>query len=328
MPDQITLQDVQHALALVRQRLLTTPLVHSPEFSQASGNTVYFKLESLQHTHAFKVRGALNKVASLSAAERQRGVVAASSGNHALGVAYASRLLGVEATVVMPATAPPTKIELARGYGATVVLHGQTYDDAFTRARALAAEQGKALAPSFDDPQVIAGQGTIVLEVLEVLPEVELFVAPIGGGGLVSGLAFTLAALGHRARVVGVEAEGAASMLESLRAGRRIKLPKVETIADGIAIQQPGVLNFAFVQRHVQAVLTVSDEQIAQAMARMLFEMKVVVEPAAAAPVAALLFDESLRNRRQTVCCVISGGNISRALLQQVAQGLPRPGNG
>ena len=325
MPAIITLQDVERARSLVRKHLVTTPLVHSPEFSEACGSAIYFKLESFQHTHAFKVRGALNKVASLSMAECQRGVIAASSGNHALGVAYASRLLGVEATVVMPTSAPPTKIELAKGYGAKVVLHGQTYDDAFAHAQELAAGQGKALAPSFDDLKVIAGQGTIVLEVLEALPDVDILLAPIGGGGLVSGLAFTLAELGHPARVVGVEAEGAPKMLESIRAGKRIKLSHVETIADGIAIQQPGELNFDFVRRYVKDILTVSDEHIYQALARMLFDMKVVVEPAAAAPVAALLFDESLRNLRKTICCVITGGNISRALLQRVAQGQPLP---
>ena len=321
MPDLITLRDVESALSLVRKYLVTTPLVHSPEFSDACGSSIYFKLECFQRTHAFKARGALNKVSHLSTAERQRGVIAASSGNHALGVAYSAKLLDVEATVVMPTSAPSIKIELAKSFGANVLLHGKTYDDAFTHAQELAAQQGKVLLPSFDDLQVIAGQGTIALEVLEVLPKTDIFLAPIGGGGLVSGLAVTLAELEHPARVIGVEAEGAPKMLASLRAGKRTKLPCIETFADGIAVQQPGELNFDIVRRHVKDILTVSDGQICEAMARMLYDMRVVIEPAAAAPVAALLFNESLRNLGKTICCVITGGNVSKALLQRVVQG-------
>lgn len=321
VPDTVTLQDVKSAHALVQKHLVRTPLVYSPEFSEAVGSEVYLKLESFQHTHAFKVRGALNKVASLSRAERERGVIAASSGNHAAGVAFAAALLGVQATVVMPTRAPAPKIELAKHYGAQVLLHGETYDDALAHARTLAAEQGKALVPSFDDLKVIAGQGTIALEVLDDLPDVDLFVAPIGGGGLVSGLTVTLSELGHPARVIGVEAEGAPKMLESMRARQRIKLPRIQTIADGIAVQEPGRLNFEFVQRFENQILIVTDAQIFEAMARMLLDVRVVVEPAAAAPVAALLFDERLQNLGQTVCCVITGSNISQDLLKQVVQG-------
>jgi len=321
VPDTVTLQDVKSAHALVQKYLVKTPLVYSPEFSEATGSNVHLKLETFQRTHAFKARGALNKVSSLSPAERDRGVIAASSGNHALGVAFASALLGVRATVVMPTRAPAIKIELAKHYGAQVLLHGETYDDALAYARTLAIEQGKALLPSFDDLKVIAGQGTIALEVLDDLPDVDLFVAPIGGGGLVSGLTVTLSELGHPARVIGVEAEGAPKMLESMRAGQRLKLPHIQTIADGIAVQEPGKLNFEFVQRFGNEILTVDDAQIFEAMSRMLHDVRVVVEPAAAAPVAALLFDESLQNLGQTICCVITGGNISQELLKQVVQG-------
>ena len=325
MPDTITLQDVEAANALVQKHLSRTPLVYSPEFSQAAGSDIYFKLESFQRTHAFKARGALNKVSSLSQSERDKGVIAASSGNHALGVAFSSALLGVEATVVMPTRAPAPKIELAKRYGAQVLLHGQTYDDALAHARTLAAEQGKALLPSFDDLKVIAGQGTIALEVLEDLPDVELFIAPIGGGGLVAGLSVALAELRHPARVIGIEAEGSPNMLESVRAGKLVKLAHIQTIADGIAVQQPGKLNFEFVRRFGNEILTVSDAQIFEAMGRMLFDVRAVVEPAAAAAPAALLFAESLQDLGQTICCVITGGNISPQLLQQVAQGEPLP---
>jgi threonine dehydratase len=321
MPEEITIQDVEAARLLIQKHLLVTPLVYSPEFSKETGNRVFFKLEGFQHTHAFKARGALNKVASLNEDERQRGVIAASSGNHALGVAYASALLDIEATVVMPRRAPAIKIDQAKRYGAQVLLHGDTYDEALEHARKLSAERGKVLLPSFDDPKVVAGQGTIALEVLELLPEVDLFVAPIGGGGLVSGLAIALAGLKHKAQVIGVEAEGSPSMLESLKAGERIKLPHIKTIADGIAVQQPGKLNFEIVRRLIKDVLIVSDEQIFTGMVRMLWDMRLVVEPAAAAVPAALLFKDSIKNLGQTVCCIITGSNISPSLLQQVVQG-------
>lgn len=321
MPETTTLRDIEDALGLVKKYLIRTPVVYSPEFSEASGNEVFFKLESFQRTHAFKARGALNQVAGLSKAARERGVIAASSGNHALGVAYASALLGIDARVVMPLLAPTIKIDLAKQYGAQVILHGETYDDALEHARQLGQEYDMALLPSFDDLRVIAGQGTIALEVLEALPDVDLFLAPIGGGGLVSGLAIALNAIKHPARLVGVEAEGAPSMLASLRAGERVKLAQIKTIADGIAVQQPGRLNFEFVRRYAPEVITVSDEHIFDGMVRMLWDMRVVVEPAAAAAPAALLFHEELRDKGLKVCCIISGGNISQVLLEQVIVG-------
>ena len=321
MPESIDLRQIEEASGLVKKFLVKTPLVYSPEFSQASGNEVYFKLESFQRTHAFKARGALNQVAGLSEAERERGVIAASSGNHALGVAYASALLGIKAKVVMPLLAPLTKVDLARQYGAQVILHGETYDDALTYARQLAEESGMAVLPSFDDLKVIAGQGTIAVEVLEALPDVDLLLAPIGGGGLVSGLAIALDEIRHPAELVGVEAEGAPSMLASLQAGERVKLPQIKTIADGIAVQEPGRLTFEFVRRYAPEVITVSEEHIFEGMVRMLWDMRVVVEPAAAAAPAALLLHEGLREKGLKVCCIISGGNISQALLEQVVSG-------
>ena len=324
VPETTTLQDIEQALDLVRKHLIRTPVVYSPEFSEASGNEVFFKLESFQRTHAFKARGALNQVAGLSKVERERGVIAASSGNHALGVAYASALLGIDARVVMPLLTPAIKIDLAKHYGAQVILHGETYDDALEHATQLAQEHDMALLPSFDDLKVIAGQGTIALEVLEALPDVDLFLAPIGGGGLVSGLAIALNEIEHPSELVGVEAEGAAGMLVSLEAGERVKLAHIKTIADGIAVQQPGRLNFEFVRRYAPDVITVSDEHILAGMVRLLWDMRVVVEPAAAAAPAALLFHERLHEKGLKVCCIISGGNVSRALLEQVIKGETR----
>jgi threonine dehydratase len=321
MTETITIKDVESARTLVEQYLINTPLVYSPEFSEATGNQVYFKLENFQKTHAFKARGALNRISCLTKAERSRGVIAASSGNHALGVAFSSALLGIDATVVMPTRAPATKIDQARYYGAKVLLHGETYDDALDHARILSVETGKLLLSSFDDLKIITGQGTIALEVIDVLPDVDMFIGPIGGGGLISGLLVTLFGLQHSARVVGVQAEGAPSMLESMRAGKRVKLSHINTIADGICVQQPGELNFGFVQRYLKDIVTVDDEQIFEGMVRMLWDMHVVVEPAAAAAPAALLFKDELKNLDKTVCCIITGGNISPALLQQVVQG-------
>ena len=320
-PETITLGDIERAHGLVKKHLIRTPVVFSPEFSEASGNEVFFKLESFQRTHAFKARGALNQVSGLTDPERQRGVIAASSGNHALGVAYASALLGIKARVVMPLLAPATKVDLAKQYGAQVILHGDTYDDALEHATQLGQEHDMALLPSFDDLKVIAGQGTIALEVLEVLPDVDLLLAPIGGGGLVSGLAIALHETGHRAELVGVEAEGAACMLASLQAGERVKLPQIRTMADGIAVQRPGRLNYEFVRRYAPEVITVGEDHIFLGMVRMLWDMRVVVEPAAAAAPAALLFHPRLRDKGLKVCCIISGGNVSRELLEQVIKG-------
>jgi threonine dehydratase len=319
MQEPITIQNVESALLLVRKHLLKTPLVFSPEFSEAAGNEIYFKLENFQITHAFKARGALNKIHSLTRSERENGVIAASSGNHALGVAFSSALLGINAIVIMPTRAPKPKIEMAKKYGAQVILHGETYDDALDRATSLAQEQKRVLLSSFDDQMVIAGQGTIALEVLEEVPDINLFIGPIGGGGLVSGLGVTLDALDHPAELIGVEASGSPSMLESIKAGKRIKLDHIDTIADGIAVQQPGKLNFGYVQQFVKEILTVSDELIMDGLVWMLREMRVAIEPAAAAAPACLLHETSLQNQGKKICCIVSGGNISPDLLKKVA---------
>ena len=321
MSTAITIQEIESALSLAQKYLIKTPLIYSPEFSEATGNEIYFKMESFQRTHAFKARGALNKVSSLSETERGRGVIAASSGNHALGVAYSSALFGIKATVVMPVSAPIPKVELAKSYGARVLFHGNTYDEALSQARLLAREHGLVLLSSFDDIKVIAGQGTIALEVLEILPDLDLFIAPIGGGGLVSGLGIVLADLGKKTEVIGVQAEGAPSMLKSVQAGKRIKLQQISTIADGIAVQQPGKLNFEYIQRYIKEIFTVSDEQILEAMFRMFRDMRVVVEPAAAAAPATLLFNKKFQKMDKKICCVITGGNVAQDLVERVVRG-------
>jgi threonine dehydratase len=320
MPINITRHEIDEARSIVDKYLISTPLIYSPEFSGATGNEVFFKLESLQRTHAFKVRGALNKLMHLTALDRQNGVIAASSGNHALGVSYSAALLGMDATVIMPVNAPDAKRDRATAYGAKVILQGNTYDQALDYAKKFAARSGKALLPSFDDPYVIAGQGTIALEVLDCYPEVDTFLAPIGGGGLVSGLAIALSAVGHSAMVIGVQADGAASMYKSLEAGHRVKLSEIHTIADGIAVQQPGEITFDLIQRYAITVRLVDDFQIIEAMARLIHDAGIIVEPAAAAPVAALLFDEALKDRGWKVCCVITGANISNNLLQEITK--------
>lgn len=315
----ITLREIEAAHHMVKSQLVETPLVYSPEFSSSTGNEVFFKLENFQITRSFKARGALNKISSLSATERARGVVAASSGNHALGVAFACTLQGIEACVVMPHNAPEPKIKKAHTYGADVLLHGESYDDALAHAHILAAEHGYTLLPSFDDPRIVAGQGTIALEVLDRLPQLDLIVAPIGGGGLVSGLALALAYLDHPARVMGVEAASAACMTASLHTGRPTRLPQARTIADGIAVQQPGALNFEIVRRHVSEIHLVEDLAIFESMRLMVDTLGLIAEPAAAAAPAALLHNPALHGKKLTICVVITGGNIASQLFRQVA---------
>lgn len=322
MADNITLQEIESAQKLVHQYLIKTPLIYNHELSEATGNKIFLKLENFQYTHSFKVRGSLNKVFNLSQSERECGVIAASSGNHALGVAYSSRLFGLETTVIMPSRAPQAKINLAKKYGAKVVLHGDTYDDALIEAQKIANDCGKVLLPSFNDLKIIAGQSTIALEVLENLPDVQYFLAPIGGGGLASGLLTALNLVGHNASVIGIEAEGAASMLESIRGHKRVKLPRIETIADGIAVQEPGAITYEIVKAHIKDIITVTDNQILDAMRCLLLDVGIVVEPAAAASVAALLFSNLFHNLGKTICCVITGGNVSRSLFQKVVAGI------
>ena len=286
---------------------------------------IYLKTEDLQNTGSFKVRGAYIKIASLSAKEREAGVIASSAGNHAQGVALAARAFGVPATIVMPAGAPLSKVMATRELGANVVLYGKVYDDAYEHARLLQQQTGATFIHPFDDPMVIAGQGTIGLEIMDDLPDVNTIVVPIGGGGLASGVAAAVKMLHPNVRIVGVQASGAAGMKASLDAGHVVSLENAKTIADGIAVKQPGALTFELCRQYVDEVVTVDDDEIAQAILFLMERGKMVAEGAGAAPVAAIInrkFDVSGK-----VAAVISGGNIDVTMISRIIEkGLLRAG--
>ena len=286
---------------------------------------IYLKTEDLQNTGSFKVRGAYIKIASLSEEERACGVIASSAGNHAQGVALAAKAFGVPATIVMPAGAPLSKVKATRELGANVVLHGTVYDDAYAEACRIQQETGATFIHPFDDPMVIAGQGTIGLEIMDDLPDVRTIVVPIGGGGLASGVAAAVKMLHPNVRVIGVQASGAAGMKASMDAGRVVELPSAKTIADGIAVKKPGELTFALCSRYLDEIVTVDDDEIAQAILFLMERGKMVAEGAGAAPVAAIMnrkFDVSGK-----VAAVISGGNIDVTMLSRIIEkGLLRAG--
>ena len=301
----VTLEKIWDAQNALRGVARVTPL--NP--AKALGKNVYIKCENLQLTGAFKLRGAYNKLRSLTEEERARGVIACSAGNHAQGIALSATRLGMKSVICMPAGAPISKIEATRNYGAEVVLVPGVYDDAAAEAARLAEEHGYTFAHPFNDPAVMAGQGTIGLEILEQLPEVEQVIVPIGGGGLISGIACAIKSIRPSCRVIGVQAEGAASMLASRQAGHPVELPGVSTIADGIAVKLPGELTFAMCERYVDEIVTVRDDEIATGILALMEDQKIVAEGAGATPIAAVLFDKVDVSEKKTVC-LVSGGNV------------------
>ncbi len=299
-----------------------TPLDPAPKI----GKNVYIKAENLQMTGAFKLRGAYNKMYSLTKEEAARGVIACSAGNHAQGIAYSAAKLGIEAVICMPAGAPISKVEATRAYGANVVLVPGVYDDAAAEAARLQKEKGYTFAHPFDDPYVIAGQGTIGLEILEQLPDVEQIVVPIGGGGLISGVALAVKTRKPGCRIIGVQAAEAASMYTSHLNGQAVELSSVSTIADGIAVKRPGELTFQLCEKYVDEIVTVSEEEIACAMLQLLEGQKTVAEGAGAASVAAAMFGKIDTTKRKTVC-LVSGGNVDVTTLSRViTKGLSKSG--
>ncbi|HEV7862527.1 MAG TPA: threonine ammonia-lyase [Acidimicrobiia bacterium] len=295
-----------------------TPLEGSEHLSTLAGRPILLKGEHLQRTGSFKIRGAYHRIARLQPAERVAGVVAASAGNHAQGVALAASLLGVRSTIFMPGTAPFPKVAATRGYGAEVVLDGVVFDDALAGALAHAERTGATFVSPFDDPLVIAGQGTVGLEVAEQAPAVGTVVVAVGGGGLISGVAAALKALRPGIRVVGVEAEGAASMTAALAAGRTVMLDRIDTMADGIANKRASDLTLAHVTALVDEIVTVSEEDLSRALLVLLERTKAVVEPAGAAPLAAVLAGKVPGAPDDPACLVLSGGNIDPTLLIRV----------
>ncbi len=305
----VTLEDVQRARSIIDGRLHRTPLVSSMALGARIGAPLYLKLESLQKTGSFKPRGVLTKIATLTTEERARGLVTASAGNHAQALAWAATAVGVRCTVVIPATAPASKVAATEGYGATVVLEPNV-STLFARAQSLAAEHGYVFVPPFDDPAIIAGQGTVGLEVLEDMPEVGTVVVPVGGGGLISGIALAIKSQRPNVRVIGVEPEGASAMWQSRREGHAVRLDSVNTIADGLSAPFAGEHTFAVVQQYVDDLVLVTDDQIRAAMALILERCKVLAEPAGAAALAALLSGAATVRQGAPVVAIVSGGNV------------------
>ena len=299
------------AHARVRQHAYHTPLLTSRTLSAASGFDVRLKAEIFQRTGSYKIRGPLNKLPQLSADERARGVICSSAGNHAQGVALAAAIHGVKAVVCMASNATPSKVEATRAYGAEVVLHGDIWDEADARARELVAERGYTYVHPFDDLQLIAGQGTVGLEIIGDWPEVDVVVVPIGGGGLISGVSLAIKSVNPKVRIIGVESSGAPGMLRSVEAGRVVTLDHVDCIIDGLRVKRVGTHNVEIVRRAVDEIVTLPDREIFDAMLWVMHHAKLVVEGAAAAPVAALLRGLVKAPAGARVVCVLSGGNVN-----------------
>jgi threonine dehydratase len=316
----ISLSDIRAARETVRDVITLTPMLRDESLSRDFGVPVFLKAECLQRSGSFKVRGAFNKISSLTTEEKNRGVIAPSAGNHAQGVALAASVHGVTCTIVMPSFAPLTKVEATRGYGATVILEGTTFDDAAAYARGLATERGLTYVHAFNDEKVMAGQGTIGLEILEVLPEVSVLIVPIGGGGLIAGIATAVKALKPSVRIIGVQAEGCAAVKPSLAAGTPVAVAAAQTIADGIAVKRPGELTLPIIQALVDEVLEVSDDEIARAIVHCSQRAKLVVEGAGAAGLAALIAGKIKLEPTDTVCALLCGGNIDGNLLSRVIE--------
>ncbi|MFZ5646215.1 MAG: threonine ammonia-lyase [Bacillota bacterium] len=303
-----------------------TPLDYSRTFSNMTGANLYLKLENMQKTGSFKIRGAYNKISTLSAVERSRGVIAASAGNHAQGVAYAAASWGIKATIVMPEGSPITKIMASRGYGADVILSGKDYDEAFEAAKEIQKKSGATYIHGFDDIDIIAGQGTLGLEILEQLPDVDVVVVPVGGGGLLGGISFALKTLRPRVKVYGVQSSGAPAVYLYRKSGEIKELPVSGTIAEGINVRRPGNITIDLINKYVDDVVLVDDEEISRTILMLLERNKVVSEGAGAAALASLLHGR-LNLDGLNVVSVISGGNIDVNMLSNIIErGLVKSG--
>ncbi|MDI3480671.1 MAG: threonine dehydratase [Tepidanaerobacteraceae bacterium] len=322
----VSLEDIKEAKGILTNVAYKTGIVHNSTLSEMSGNSVYLKMENLQKTGSFKLRGAFNKIAHLTDEEKKHGVIASSAGNHAQGVAMAATAYGIKSTIVMPKHAPLAKVSATKSYGATVVLHGSVYDEAYGEAKRLQKETGATFVHPFDDPYVIAGQGTIGLEILDDLPDVDAIAVPIGGGGLISGIAISAKSLKPGIKIIGVQAKNMPSMAESIAQHRINTIDGMPTIADGIAVKTPGELTFGIIQKYVDDIITVEEDEIAGAILLLLERAKVVAEGAGAVPVAAILNRmEGFKGKK--IVAVISGGNIDVNMLSRIIdRGLVKDG--
>lgn len=315
--EQLTIEKFEEAYNIVRQAAAETKLVYSDYFSEQTGNKVYLKPENMQVTGAYKIRGAYYKISTLTEEERNKGLVTASAGNHAQGVAYAAKCYGSKATIVMPTTTPLIKVNRTRGYGAEVVLHGDVYDEACAKAYELAEEHGYTFIHPFDDPAVATGQGTIAMEIFQELPLVEYILVPIGGGGLATGVSTLAKLLNPKIKVIGVEPAGANCMQESLKTGEVVTLPQVNTIADGTAVKTPGSKIFPYIQENLDDIITVHDDELIVAFLDMVENHKMIVENSGLLTVAAL---KHLSVKDKRVVSILSGGNMDVITMSSVVQ--------
>lgn len=322
----ISLGDVQAARRRIREFIYCSPAPHSAALSQMTGQQVFLKLDNLQRTGAFKERGALNKILTLTDDEKRRGVIAASAGNHAQAVAFHATQRGIKARIVMPLMTPLVKVSSTEGFGAEVVLHGANYDEACAEALQQGEADGMTFLHPFDDPDVIAGQGTIGLELLEQVPNLEAVVVPIGGGGLISGVACAIKESNPRVRVVGVQTDRLPSMLRATEVGGPVTVPAEATIADGIAVRRAGEQTFPLVQRYVDEIVTVDEEEIAKAILVLLEREKTLAEGAGAVALASLLQRKTSLDGQRTAV-LVCGGNIDVSLLAKIIErGLVKDG--
>ena len=295
--------------------ILETHLIYSPIFSKESGNKVFIKPENLQKTGSFKIRGAYNKISNLTDAEKKRGVIASSAGNHAQGVAYGAKESGIKAVIVMPKSTPLIKVESTKQYGAEVILHGDVYDDAYKKAKELEEKEGYVFVHPFNDEDVLDGQGTIALEILEELPETDIILVPIGGGGLISGIACAAKILKPEIKIIGVEPEGAASAYEAIKENKVVELKEANTIADGTAVKKIGDLNFEYIKKYVDEIITVSDYELMEAFLLLVEKHKIIAENSGILSVAAT---KKIKEKNKKVVSVISGGNIDVLMISSM----------
>lgn len=311
----ISLDKIYHARYVLKEVIRDTDVIYAPHINPEA--QIYLKTENLQITGSFKVRGAYYKISQLSDEEKKRGVIACSAGNHAQGVALAAQKAGIHAVICLPDGAPISKVEATKSYGAEVVLVEGVYDDAYERALQLRDERGYTFIHPFDDELVIEGQGTIGLELMEQIPDMDAVIVPVGGGGLISGVAFAIKALNPDVKVYGVQAAGAPSMVSSLREKEIVHLPSVSTIADGIAVKTPGENTFALTSQYVDEVVTVTDDEIAAAILALMEQQKLVTEGAGAISVAAAMWGK-VPVKGKKVVCLLSGGNVDVSILSRV----------
>lgn len=314
----LTLDRVYTAARVLKEIIRETDMIYAPNISKNA--KIYLKTENLQVTGSFKIRGSYFKISQLSDEEKKHGVIACSAGNHAQGVALAATRSGIKSIICLPDGAPISKVEATKRFGAEVCMVKGVYDDAYNKAIELRDEKGYTFIHPFDDEDVIAGQGTIGLEIMEQLPNADAVIVPIGGGGLISGVAYTIKQINPKCKVYGVQAQGAPSMQKSVSDGKIETLPKVQTIADGIAVKTPGDITYDMVSQYVDGIYTVSDDEIALAILTLLEQQKLISEGAGAVPVAAVLADKIPDIEGKNVCCLVSGGNIDVTILSRVIE--------